>query len=502
MFTDSRYGTLRQHQAEALEIANRIAARTWPNPYVFADVTPGGGKTFMAAVFTHVLLLAGIVDRVLWIVPRDNLRQQVRRDFHNHARGLTKEIELQKGSTWKKISQISLRSGDTPAGLVTTYHTVAASADRAARWVASGETLVILDECHHLPEDGIADVTDEEEGAWTDAVRRVVVGAAFVLGMSGTADRHDGKAIAFLPYALNPETGKRRPQFDIQYSRRRAIEEKAIVPIYFGRQDGKTEYQHLSREHEVALSEAKGKQVAKAVRSVLQGADAYRFDVIRHGLGEWIEYRKVRCDTSRAIIIADTQKNAREYVKMIEREFPAYRVALAISSEPGSAERIRQFRDAPESFKILVTVGMAHEGLDVPDCTHLVYLSDKRSRPWMEQAIARVTRFDPRCGLAWEEQLAHVYLMDTTPNQEFIEALNAEQGGEIDIQNKVTRASVPRGPSSFVPGNSERTLERISYEDSHLSPADTALYQSMVAEFPWMRGAPLNDVLRLARKGA
>ena len=54
---------------------------------------------------------------------------------------------------------------------------------------------------------------------------------------------------------------------------------------------------------------------------------------------------------------------------------------------------------------------MAYEGLDAPEVAVVAALTHIRSRPWLEQMIARATRVDPHAG-AYETQRALVYHPD------------------------------------------------------------------------------------------
>ena len=47
---------------------------------------------------------------------------------------------------------------------------------------------------------------------------------------------------------------------------------------------------------------------------------------------------------------------------------------------------------------MLVTVAMAYEGLDAPEVAVVAALTHIRSRPWLEQMVARATRVDPNAG--------------------------------------------------------------------------------------------------------
>ncbi|MBD0271212.1 MAG: hypothetical protein ICV73_04710 [Acetobacteraceae bacterium] len=70
---------------------------------------------------------------------------------------------------------------------------------------------------------------------------------------------------------------------------------------------------------------------------------------------------------------------------------------------------------------------MAYEGLDAPETAVVAALTHIRSRPWLEQMVARATRVDPFAG-AWEEQRALVYHPDDLLFRRFRERMETEQG--------------------------------------------------------------------------
>ena len=70
---------------------------------------------------------------------------------------------------------------------------------------------------------------------------------------------------------------------------------------------------------------------------------------------------------------------------------------------------------------------MAYEGLDVPSISIVASLTHIRSRPWLEQMIARATRIDPDSG-AWEEQRALIYHPDDLLFRAFRRRIETEQG--------------------------------------------------------------------------
>jgi superfamily II DNA or RNA helicase len=480
----------RKHQAEAVGIANRIVEGEFPKRIVQAFVTPGGGKTKMAADFARVLLDGGVVARVLWVAPRDNLRAQVAKDFAACGRYALRPV---RGDRWPSVNQISM-SGEPEVGVVTTYQALAAKVDYAVRWAKKGPVLAIFDELHHLANDGRADVDAGEKAGWTRAAKHIAACATYVLGMSGTLSRGCGGKIALVDYS---DDGF--PNVDITYTRRDALAEQAVLPIQFKRLDGLASYQHLSREHVVEISKAKGKSSGRALRAAFADGSAYRDDAVLDALKEWKLYRKNTGHNSRAIIVADTQLSARHYASLVRREMQLD-VVLAISDEEGSARRINRFRDHPEEAHVLVTVGMAHEGLDVPDCTHLICLTRYRTQWWLEQAFARVTRVDRGCRIAPNAQVAFIYVPDDPAMNEIITKLNAEQRAAAeDDHREPGPPPPPRGPSSFVPDDTMRTATRISADDIALSDADSRIVIAFDRLVPEMMSVPIPRKLELAR---
>ena len=130
------------------------------------------------------------------------------------------------------------------------------------------------------------------------------------------------------------------------------------------------------------------------------------------------------------LVVAPDQENARRYLDIVRRWIPADQAAdvaqLATSDTPGAHEAVAAFRLRPEP-SILVTVAMAYEGLDVPEVAVVAALTHIRSRPWLEQMVARATRVDPNAG-PYETQRALVFHPDDPLFQRFRSRMETEQG--------------------------------------------------------------------------
>ena len=108
-------------------------------------------------------------------------------------------------------------------------------------------------------------------------------------------------------------------------------------------------------------------------------------------------------------------------------------VRLATSDERDAHETLAAYRLRSEP-SALVTVAMAYEGLDAPEVAVVAALTHIRSRPWLEQMVARATRVDPHAG-PYEGQRALVFHPDDPFFAKFRWRMEQEQG---------TRARGPR----------------------------------------------------------
>jgi superfamily II DNA or RNA helicase len=455
--------------------------------FTVASVTPGGGKTLMASVFAHALLEAGLIDFVLVVVPREALRAQMIEGFTVPSRGLPRQLTSEKG---KKIVQPSFF--DT-AGMVTTYQALVANTKRFLRRVKGKRVLLILDEPHHMAEGEI----DEECVAWKRAVDPLVEVAQHVLMMSGTLTRHDRKAIPYVTY--DRDTGE--AAIDIEYNRRSALEEHAIIPISVRLLDGCAEYEHLQRRHVVNISEASAAETPRALRTVLEDP-GYRDWVCIEALKEWQAYRAAHMTPTfkpKAIVVCHTQKAAQHVAALIEREIKVD-VALAIDIEKHAHKRIQRFRNGVEG-DVLVTVGMAYEGLDVPDATHLVCLANIRSRPWLEQVVNRITRFCAASGMPWSEQWGYVYVPDDPGMRAFIETIMVDQRAiYVKGNEKIERKPPVYGRSTFKIIDATPGEARYADLSGAFTNDESATVEKVKAEFPQTATWPARDLLNLGRR--
>ena len=444
---------LRSHQRQLAGIVAAIASGATDVRDILAAVTPGGGKSLLPVIAAAELMRAGLIDRVVWVVPRDSLRLQAEEAFADPAWRATLDHAL------------AVRAADnTPdpsrglAGYVTTYQGVAAAPALHLAEFRRHRTLLVMDEVHHLPAladtDPVTarqspDTEDDPASAWSQALQPLFECAAYRLLLSGTLERADGRGIFWLPYRTGPRVRTREVALDapgwavVGYSRRQALAERAVLPVTFGAMDGEASWRD-DEGRDVGPHRLAAGHPEETTRPAL-------FTALRTGFAEallreaFLAIRGIRAERRRdrtlapdlparglgkLLVVAPDQAMARRYHVLIQSWLPAAQAhvaaQLATSDTPRAHEILAAFRLMPEP-SILVTVAMAYEGLDAPEVAVVAALTHIRSRPWLEQMVARATRVDPQAG-PYSSQRALVFHPDDPLFAQFRRRLEFEQG--------------------------------------------------------------------------
>jgi superfamily II DNA or RNA helicase len=418
---------------------------------ILAAVTPGGGKSLLPVIAAARLVAAGVIDRICWVVPRDSLRLQAEEAFAD--------------PTWRQVldHRLSVRAADnTPdpsrglAGYITTYQGIAAAPDLHLAEFRRYRTLLVVDEVHHLPALAEADPAaaeqepeEDQASAWSRAILPLLECARVRLLLSGTLERADGKGILWLPYRKGPKARTREVELDAEgwavvgYSRAQALAERSVLPVTFGALDGEASWQDEDG-NALGPHRISGLHPNETTRPAL-------FTALRTGFAEallweaFVAIRNLRAQRRREralapgeparglgklLVVAPDQATARYYLDVVRRWIPASQAEqvaqLATSDTPHAHELLAAFRLSPEP-SVLVTVAMAYEGLDAPEVAVVAALTHIRSRPWLEQMVARATRVDPNAG-PYESQQALVFHPDDPLFGLFRRRMETEQG--------------------------------------------------------------------------
>lgn len=360
------------------EVALRITQGERIHRVLYA-VTPGGGKSG-APVILASTLIPTVTEKLLWVAPRNALKRQGEAEFLD--------------SEWNTPRRLRSASGNEASpdrggadGYLTTYQAVGTSPDSHLRYVERHTTILFLDEPHHVAADS----------AWARAIAPMVERAVLTVYASGTFSRADGRPIFGMDYNarglvdFRPSAGTAV----IRYGRKQAIADGAIIDPKLMVIDGAASW--VSREGvrmDVGSIAAAGQERGDAVFTALR--TDFAFALLGTAVRHWQDHH-AQYPAAKLLVVAPDIKTAKVYQG---------RLAATCLSEIATTDDTAAAYRAIEDFKrgavdALVTVGMAYEGLSVPQITHIACLTHIRSWPWLEQMAARGNRLAPGKTEAW-----------------------------------------------------------------------------------------------------
>lgn len=451
----------RKHQAEAARIVSEIVSGYRPSiELVIADVTCGGGKSSLP-----VILAAGLRIPIMWCHPRKALGGQAEdafldprlRAYFKHdltIRQSTNDIDPMRNTNGYAITYAALEDDSARINL-----------DFAR--AREGNFALVLDEPQQLVKDCAAE----------KRIRPIHELARITLMMSGTWARHDKQRVAYAPYEPVRD-GESRLSFlntveiaSIRYTRQDALREKAILPseIYF--YDGRGEYRRNGKEEQYeSLRNADDPKAAlyNALHTELSR------EILNEGMIHWRAY-KISHPRSKVLIVAADINSAKEFYKYLrdDRGISSHNIGIATSDDtPDALKKIDQFRRADRGgIDILITVGMAYIGLDVPAITHTFVLTYIRSVPYLTQLFARGARVDYEAG-PYEKQLHFMYAPDDPLIHYCTDELLADQQAVAKEQDGQTE---PTGGGGGGGGGVQDFIRpgRSSYTESHAQELKT-----------------------------
>ena len=361
---------------------------------IIAHVIPGGGKSTLP-IQAGRLITAGLADRICWICPRMSLQDQAERNF------LDPRFREMFGH---RLTIRSATNDHNPSrglnGFVTTYQALGVDKEKTVlRDFERFRYILVLDEFHHLAEDG----------DWTKPIQELYERAAYRVLMTGTMGRGDQKKIAFLPYG-EVAPGEWVPGYAgigdcefIRYDRRQALAEQAIIPLEFHFADGVAEWEKESGARVTAKLSTGRVDANQALYTALK--TEYAQELLTAGVGHWQDMRKYYNPNGSLLVVAANIETAKEYTTILRSRGLHAEIATSDDTK-GAVRNINALKAG--RLRILVTVAMAYEGLDCPSISHIICLTNTRSLPWIEQMVARAVRIDPQAG-PYESQRGYIF---------------------------------------------------------------------------------------------
>ncbi len=339
---------------------------------LFLFWSPGGGKSLAPVILSDLLTNN---KKQIWVVPRNSLKQQGESDYQNDF------------FYTDKTCRIANNSGDPFRGCdscVTTYQAIAADPKKWLKICTDYNIMLILDEFHHL----------SGHGDWIKIISQMEEKSFLSVFMTGTIYRGDDTKIPFIPYIGSKvnfsDTHDRKW---IIYDREQAIHDKSILTYDTFLIDGSGQFidkNGITRNFHT-FGDA-GDNLRAAFKT------EYAYTLIDIAFNHWNKYR-IYNPWSKNLIVAPNIETAYEYLEYIGRKYKNIKADIATSDDSKECkENILKFKlenKYHNSLDCLVTVGVAYEGLSVPECSHMVIMTLIRSEPWLDQCTARCVRNYP-----------------------------------------------------------------------------------------------------------
>lgn len=371
---------LRPHQQETTDVVLDRVANGEKSTLAWID--PGSGKTLAWMNTANELKQRGLIDSVVCLVPRRNLRRQAELDwcgpdgFRQHYKQPV-------------LGLVVARENQTPLtearhdGYIACYASVTAQSGIHVNWAASrrGRFLLVCDEAQFLGLPKGAD--DDDPGGGTiaaDVVKNLMLYAAHTLIITGTPRRVDNHPIIGARYGPADERSYRELEWDVRATYKQGVADGYLRPVQFSLHGGEGEFTNgedfsidelESRLRTVVRDERVWKprvdQVCERLRSIRQLDPRYQGLITAAGISH--------------------ARRIHQYLQLAHRDL---KVQLATSDDDGAQGALATFRQGDGD--LIVTVQMAYIGYDCKPISVIGLLNAVRWDGNLAQTVARGTR--------------------------------------------------------------------------------------------------------------
>jgi superfamily II DNA or RNA helicase len=352
--------SLRSWQRQALE---RLAR--WDDGPFLVSAAPGAGKTRPALELAQAMLADGQTSRVVVLCPTTPLTRQWA------AAAAELGVQLQPDAPGP------LASRDFQ-GVAVTYARVASN---PGGWAAkvTPDTLVIVDEAHHLG----------EELAWGTSFQQAFARAPRWLLLSGTPFRSDATPIPGVSYDAE---GVAEP--DVSYTYAQAVADGICRPVAFVTFDGTLSWRSGEDVIESSFETVLGaREASRRYRTAISTELPDGLPrILREADTKLSELRAAGHRDAGGLAVATDATHARKIAKLLG-ETTGRAPVVVLHTETRAAQKLATFRSSREPW--IVAVNMVSEGVDIPRLRVGVYATAAKTPMIFRQIVGRFVRTIP-----------------------------------------------------------------------------------------------------------
>lgn len=420
-----------------------------------AVATPGAGKTTFALYIAAFLLEAGIIRRVVVVVPSDRLRKQ--------WATAAARVGIQLDDAFANRLGTPARDFD---GVVVTYHAVAHE-PTIHRALCDAMTLVIFDEIHHAG----------DRQSWGRGLRYAFENAGKRLAITGTPFRSDSARIPFVSYG--PQDN--RSVADFSYGYEDALRERVCRNVYFPSYEGNMQW-WTSRGGERSArfgDELPTEEESRRLNAALDPSGDWLPQVLRDADARLRDVRVSHYEHAAGLVICKDREHAQAVADLLAR-ITGERPARATSDDPDAARIIEEFSEGRGDLtgdpyrglpRWLVAVRMVSEGVDIPRLFVGVFATNIMTELHFRQVVGRFVR--TMDGV--EDQAGYLFIPKVDRLVEYVQrikterdhVIEGEEPAEEEVDNEREKA---RRVSDFVLRGSEAEADSVFYDEAELQP--------------------------------
>jgi hypothetical protein len=396
---------LREPQREMIEIAMHKIQTASPN-FQLNLLSAGTGKSLGAIATADYLFSQTDIERVVFVTPRSNLKEQIARDYELYKRVYQHHP--------RHVNYIEPRMhtplfGHGERGIIVpiTYSFMVNIADHLLEHYADKRTAYIFDECEILGQtmrfDDSGDPVNPIQAA--QVVKQIdAKQPGYIMMMTGTPYRHDGRPLILCHkhgYYENIGEGKHQLTPDVSCPMSRSIRLRYLRPLDLYSRGGEIVIENFltGEQQNIDIEEYEGN-----IGAFLKSNACWQpvvFDALneleaqRHQFSQNLKGLIAAVDNAHAERIRDYIKNDGRFVSVI-----------STSKHDPANETLNSFRDNGGG-DILITVRKASVGFDNPSVSVVGVLWNVRSEGANRQLIARGQRMrsdlgpNQYCSVLW-----------------------------------------------------------------------------------------------------
>lgn len=400
----------------------------------------GAGKSLASVILSRLLTDN---KKQIVIVPRISLQEQGERTF------------LSDFYPTNKTARIASNSGDPWRGCDSAFVTFQTICMNPQKWISlfeANDVMLVMDEAHHL----------SGHGDWIKTIAKLKELSFLTVFMSGSPFRGDNTKIPFLPYFDSGELDCRNTESLkwIIYDSKQALKDGHILPFDTTTIDGSGKY--IDREGFERSFDTLG-SCGDNLRCVFDSEYAFHF--IDLAFERWISHRN-KNKYSKMIIVSSSINLANKYCEYIKAKYKSIRTGIATSEDTKLSQEIikrsKKEYNYYSAIDCLVSVNTAYEGLDIPQCDHMIVLTLIRSLQWITQCFGRCQRKykDKKKGFVFVPEDERMIRLIKKINAGTIEAANGEPQEE-QIKQESDDEEQSRTPRGIEPLESQAHINGI-----------------------------------------